>query len=208
MSRSRVLVLARAPVPGRAKTRLIPALGARGAAELHAWLVRRTLATVTAVEGVTTELWCDPATADPFFRALAAEMPVTLRQQCAGDLGARMSVALRDALASSERAVLIGTDCVDLAVEDLREALARLATGADAVLGPVADGGYWLIGLRRWHPNLFEGIRWGGEDVLEQTRGVLTRLGWAWHELSLRHDVDRPEDLARLPGPAAGRPGA
>ena len=200
MSESLILVFARAPIQARTKTRMIPVLGAQGAADLHAWLVRRTLATVTGLAGVPVQLWCEPSAEDPLFRTLAAEMPVTLQEQRGRDLGERMSGALRAALEGSSRAVLIGTDCADLTSADLLEALSQLGGGADAVLGPVADGGYWLIGLRRWHASLFEGIPWGGGEVLARTRGALGRLGWCWHELPERHDVDRPEDLAFLSG--------
>jgi uncharacterized protein len=94
--------------------------------------------------------------------------------------------------------VLIGSDCPALRAADLRAAFAALRTGADAVIAPAEDGGYPLIGLRRVSPDLFEGIEWGGEQVLAATRLRLSRLGWKWIELRELWDVDRPADVARL----------
>ncbi len=194
----RLLVFARAPVPGEAKTRLIAALGAGGAAALHARLVRRTLSAAVAAAPVT--LCCAPGPDHPFFQSLAVELGVTLQGQEGEDLGDRMSRAFRLALIGARAVVLIGTDCADPGPSDLADAFAALEGDADAVLGPVEDGGYWLLGLKRWDAGLFGGIAWGTPSVLGQTRGVLRTLGWRWQELTVRHDVDRPEDLRYLRG--------
>lgn len=199
LTERRLLVFARAPIPGETKTRLIPALGAEGAAALHERLVRRTLATVRGLAPVT--LCCAPGAEHPFFQSLALDLGVELQGQRGADLGERMSRALQDALSGARAVVLIGTDCADLRRADPGAAFSALADGADAVLGPVADGGYWLLGLRRWDESLFEGMPWGTAQVLERTRRVLAGLGWRWQELAVRHDVDRPEDLAYLEEP-------
>ncbi|MGH8698245.1 MAG: TIGR04282 family arsenosugar biosynthesis glycosyltransferase [Burkholderiales bacterium] len=192
-----IIVFAKAPRPGAVKTRLIPALGAAGAARLHERLVERTLATAAAAGVGPLELCGDPPS-DPFLAARAAAHGATLTPQGAGDLGARMHRAFERALTSAPAALAVGCDCPALATQHLREASAALAAGHDAVLGPAEDGGYVLIGLARGHASLFERIGWGGPDVLEDTRTRLGALGWRWRELGTLWDIDRPEDLERL----------
>ncbi len=193
----RLLVFARAPVPGAVKTRLIPALGPDGAAELHARLLERTLETAHAAACAPVELWCTPDLDHPAFEAAAGRYGVTLRTQPPGDLGQRMQQALAATLADAGRAVLVGCDGPALTPQDLADAFTAL-DDHDVVLGPAEDGGYVLIGARRVSPVLFDGIEWGGPRVLRQTRGRLVALGWRWHELRMLWDVDRPDDLDRL----------
>ncbi len=192
----RLLVFARAPVPGRAKTRLIPALGEAGAARLAARLAEQTLSRVRDWNLCPVELWCDPDRHHPFFALCRRRFGVALHDQQGPDLGARMHHALADALGRAQAAVLIGTDCTALQRADIQQAIAALADGRDAVLGPAEDGGYYLIGLRRPEPRLFERIGWGGDTVLAQTRHRLRALGLSWAELAARPDLDRPEDLS------------
>jgi uncharacterized protein len=192
-----VIVFAKAPRPGAVKTRLIPALGAAGAARLHEGLVERTLATAAAAGVGPLELCGDPAS-DPFLAARAAACGAALTDQGPGDLGARMHRAFERALGGAPAAILIGADCPALTPQHLREASAALAAGHDAVLAPAEDGGYVLIGLARGHASLFERIRWGGPEVYEDTRARLGVLGWRWWELDTLWDLDRPEDLERL----------
>ncbi|HEX5092364.1 MAG TPA: TIGR04282 family arsenosugar biosynthesis glycosyltransferase [Burkholderiales bacterium] len=176
-----MVVFAREPRAGRVKTRLIPRLGAEGAARLHARLVARTVRTARAARLGRVRLW-------------------TTREQRGADLGARMLHAFRRTLRGMPRAVLVGTDCPVLGAADLRRAARWLAGGADAVLAPAEDGGYALIALRRISPRLFEGVDWGTAKVMAQTRERLAALGWRWRELPEVWDVDRPADLARLAG--------
>jgi rSAM/selenodomain-associated transferase 1 len=194
MHSPRLLIFAKAPLPGLAKTRLIPALGAAGAAALQQRLIRRTLATA-AQSWLATELWCHPDCAQPFFAACAGEVTVELRSQQGADLGERMHHAFVTAAAP---ALLIGTDCPALSAQDLRTAAAALAAH-DAVLGPAADGGYYLIGLRRPQPTLFRAMPWGTDAVLALTRTRLHAAGLRWQELPLHHDIDTPDDLVHLP---------
>ena len=193
----RVLVFAKAPVPGAAKTRLIPLLGAEGAAALHARLVKHTLATARQAALGTIELHGAPAD-DDFLRHCAARYPAELIDQSEGDLGERMCTALRSALAAVDHAILIGTDSPALTARHLRHAAQALAQGHDAVIVPAEDGGYVLIGLARVDPALFDGIEWSTAHVMEQTRERLRALGWRWVELETLWDVDLPEDYARL----------
>jgi rSAM/selenodomain-associated transferase 1 len=109
-----------------------------------------------------------------------------------------MAAALARALQRTDRAVLIGSDCPGYHSGYLKAALGAL-TDHDAVLGPAADGGYVLIGLSRYAPQLFAKMPWGTGKVLAQTRAALERLGWSWAELPTLTDLDRPEDLAQAP---------
>ena len=193
-----VIVFAKSPRSGAAKTRLVPLLGEEGAAALHAKLVKRTLETMRAASLGRVELHCAPGTDDPFFRFCAGHFGVTLQPQVAGDLGARMFSAFESALATHAFVLLLGSDCPALTAHHLRQAERTLRDGADAVLVPCEDGGYALIGLRRAEPRLFDGIAWSSENVMAETRARLTALGWRWRELETLWDVDRPEDYRRL----------
>lgn len=193
-----LVVFAKAPEPGRVKTRLAPLLGEAGAARLHARLVERTLRIAVAARCGRVELHCAPRVRHPFFEALAQRHGLRLRAQGRGDLGERMNRAFVRVLREADAVVLIGSDCAALRGSDLRAAVRALRQGADAVFSPAEDGGYALIGLRRASKMLFDGVGWGGPEVLAQTRRRLARLGWRWVELRTVWDVDRPADLVRL----------
>lgn len=193
------MVFARAPVPGQAKTRLIPALGEEGAARLHAWLVDRTLATVALVDGVSVELWCSPSADDAVLRSCAARYGMPLHTQRGDDLGARMCHAFDAALRAAPWAILVGTDIPELRARDMQRAVAAMESGVDAVVGPAFDGGYYLLGLRQTSSSLFDGIPWGTERVLAMTQARLWALGWAWTTITRRRDLDQPQDLADFP---------
>lgn len=191
-----IVVFARAPQAGRVKTRLAGALGAEGAARLHARLVERALAIALAADCGPVELYGAPA-GHAFLRALAQRHGVTLRAQASGDIGIRMYEAFRRGLRRHARMILMGSDCPALLPADLRRA-GRLLCSCDAVIAPAEDGGYPLIGLSRVSPALFAGVAWSTPAVIGQTRRRLDALGWRWRELRTLWDVDRPEDLARL----------
>ena len=193
-----VVVFAKAPQPGTVKTRLIPLLGDEGAAALHAKLVIRTLETARAASLSPVELHCAPDASDPFFQFCAGHYGIATKAQVAGDLGERMWAVFKQALTEHARVLLIGSDCPALTTRHLRQAGRALSDGADAVFAPCEDGGYALVGLRRADAKLFDGIAWGGESVMAETRARLTTLGWRWFELETLWDVDRPEDYRRL----------
>ena len=198
MTSTSVIVFAKAPRPGEVKTRLVPLLGAEGAAALHAKLAKRTLDTVRAASLKPVELHCAPVTDDPFFHYCQGHYGVTLRAQAGNGLGARMHAAFVQALAAHTRALIVGTDCPALTARHLRHAEHALRDGADAVFVPCEDGGYALIGLRRADAALFDGIAWSTDSVMAETRARLGSLGWKWEELETLWDVDRPEDYERL----------
>jgi rSAM/selenodomain-associated transferase 1 len=194
-----VAVLAKAPLAGLAKTRLIPVLGADGAAALQARLIERTAATACAAAIGPVTLWATPDEHHPVFQALGARHGVALARQVDGDLGARMLAAVT---AASGPALVIGTDCPALSADHLRTAADALRSGpgggADAVVIPADDGGYALIGLRRAEPALFSDMRWSTPEVMVETRQRLRQLGLRWQEPFTLWDVDIPEDLKRL----------
>ncbi len=194
-----LLIFAKAPLPGQAKTRLIPALGEKGAAGLQQYLLNSTLATVGSQPCGVFQLWCTPDTGHPAFIDGAARYPLQLYQQQGDDLGARMAHAFECALAEYSWALIIGTDCPGLTTDDLLHSAELLRQGADAVLGPAADGGYYLLGLRRFEPSLFNDMVWGGDGVLAETRRRLQQLGMNTRLLEVKHDLDRPEDLRHFP---------
>ncbi len=194
----RVLVFTRTPVPGRVKTRLIPAIGVERAVNLHRAMLWRTAATAAEADVGPVGLWCTPASVHPFFEEMQRTFDLELQVQSGADLGERMQRALEHALGHAHAALLVGTDCPFLEPEDLREAAGALGAGADAVIGPAEDGGYYLIGVRRSDSEVFSDIEWGSERVLDATREKFHALDWQWQELATRCDVDRPEDLAAL----------
>ncbi|TVQ88123.1 MAG: glycosyltransferase [Chromatiaceae bacterium] len=194
---ARILIFAKAPVPGQAKTRLIPALGTAGAAALAERLLRATVARMAAARLAPVDLWCAPDTSHPVFAELAATYDLALHRQQGVDLGERLLNATAVTLNQAAGAVLIGTDCPQLDAGCLRRALAGLADH-DAVLGPAADGGYVLLALRAAAPALFAEMPWGGARVAALTRARMAQLGWRWQELPVLQDLDRPADLVRL----------
>jgi hypothetical protein len=196
---AQIAVFARAPVPGAVKTRLIPLLGADGAARLHARLVESTLARAAGVAAARVTLWVAGDAAHPFIVRCAARFGCAVREQQGDDLGARMHHAFEQTLgAGADRrtaagCVLIGTDCPSLSTALLADAVAALRTH-DAVLGPALDGGYVLIGLARPQAALFDGIAWGGDTVLATTRARIAQAGLCCHELAPLPDLDTPDD--------------
>ncbi len=198
-ARAAILVFAKAPEPGKVMTRLIPALGEKGAANLHAHMLESSIQRLKDLPGIDVQLWCAPDTSHALFTECRVRYGISLHSQEGADLGERMSHAFNKVLKDYGRVVLIGTDCPELNADDIRESLDKLEQGCDAVLGPAIDGGYVLIALRQSSPYLFQSMQWGSDHVLNDTRDRLRALGWRWHELSERHDIDRPEDLDRHP---------
>ncbi|HET9653072.1 MAG TPA: TIGR04282 family arsenosugar biosynthesis glycosyltransferase [Usitatibacter sp.] len=193
----RVAVFAKAPVAGHVKTRLVPLLGADGAAGLHAGLVRHALATASLAKLGPIELWCAPDETHDFFARCAREFHAELRRQEGADLGERMRRAFEAARSRGERLLLIGCDCPVLTARHLAAAAAALDSH-DAVFAPAEDGGYVLVGLSRDVPGIFDGIEWGSASVMAATRERLRAADARWHELAVLWDVDRPADYARL----------
>jgi rSAM/selenodomain-associated transferase 1 len=200
--RTRLVVMAKAPVAGQAKTRLAPALGAEGAAALAARMLEHTLQAARESGLGEVTLACAPDASHPAFAAQAARGGLALVGQGDGGLGARMQRAFAQAFAAGAgRVLLIGTDAPALDAARLREAAAALATH-DAVFVPTADGGYVLVGLARPAPfSLFDdaALPWSTPRVMAATRERLAAARWRWAELPTLHDIDEPADLVHLP---------
>lgn len=197
-------VFARAPIPGKAKTRLIPALGPQGAADFHRALVSDAL---RKVAGLKVE-------AAHYLFAAGGKIPeelvpstFQLRRQSGRDLGQRMERAFAQLLRQHLRVVMIGTDSPELTPSILRLALEELRA-TDAVLGPCPDGGYYLIGLRRTGRGLFTGARLGTESALQDTLDSLLAHGFSCSILEPCPDIDRPPDLLALKKLLLKKPGS
>lgn len=186
-----IAIFARAPVPGAAKTRLIPLLGAEGAAKLHERLVTHAVNRALEAEVGPVTLYCAPDSSHPFF----AQTGLALADQNGADLGARMLHAFEVAQGPL---LLIGADCPAITPGDLRWCARALEKGEPALFLPAEDGGYGLVGLARPVPQIFIDMQWGVADVMAKTRARLLQANIPWLEGRTIWDVDRPDDYARL----------
>jgi uncharacterized protein len=192
-----IAVMARQPQPGHAKTRLIPALGAHGAARLAQQLLEHALAQAqhAALGPVTLCVTPDDAP----LQALAQRAGAALAGQGEGDLGARMARALNHGLVQAPAALVMGSDAPELDAAVLHAAAGALNTH-DSVLVPAFDGGFVLLGVRRpCPPGLFDGLTWSHGQVLHDTLARLREHGFAPAQLAPLHDIDTPDDLQHLP---------
>ena len=193
--KTRIVLFAKEPTPGRVKTRLIPTLGAEGAARLARRLLATTLREAVA-SGLPVELCGDP---DARLWG-PTSLGITLSAQGEGDLGARLTRAAAHTIAGGQNVLLIGADCPGLVADHLRDAAAALDRH-DAVIHPAEDGGYALLGLRRTDPSLFDRIAWSGPEVATQTCARIGALGWSLAIHDTLRDIDQPADLVALPEP-------
>ena len=193
----RTIIMAKEPRPGRAKTRLIPALGEHDAAALADRLFRRAVQQALAANLGPVELHITPDPKARYWRELPGAENCELFPQVAGDLGSRMAAAARSGLDQGTAVLIMGTDCPDLNAEKLKTMAHSLQTH-DCCLCPVTDGGYALVGLQRFSHTLFTDIPWSTAHVAPITRDRIKTLGWTCYESEYLNDVDEPEDLPRL----------
>jgi rSAM/selenodomain-associated transferase 1 len=218
MSGSRaLLVFAKTPKPGKVKTRLLAAVSAEVAAALHEACVADTLRLVRKMRGCDVFVFSAGGTS--YFRQVVKMQGSSVRErvfpQRGAELGTRMENAFRKCFAMGyRRAVAIGTDTPWMGAERLRRAFAELKAN-DVVIGPAEDGGYYLLGMRRFVPDIFRKIPWSTERVLELTLKKIVVLKLRKRLLRRDFDLDRPEDLRRAarmlkrrPGTAPGLAGA
>ncbi|GAB4151994.1 MAG: TIGR04282 family arsenosugar biosynthesis glycosyltransferase [Sphingomonadales bacterium] len=198
MRLTRIVIFAKAPVPGQVKTRLAPVLGMAGAARLARAMFGEICRRALDTQFGPVELCLAPERAAPAWRSVALPHGADISAQGDGDLGARMARASQRVLAGGENILLIGTDCLDLTTDLLNRAAAAL-DAHDAVIHPAHDGGYTLLGLRQYHDSLFSDIAWSSDGVAEETLARLSALGWRTRIGEVLHDIDRPSDLERLP---------
>ncbi|MBE9028574.1 TIGR04282 family arsenosugar biosynthesis glycosyltransferase [filamentous cyanobacterium LEGE 11480] len=191
-----LVIFARYPIAGQAKTRLIPALGAEGAAQLQRRMNQHTIAMATACAVPIQIRFCG-GTATQLRQHLGNEL--NYQPQGDGDLGDRMANAFHDGFQQGHKQiVIIGTDCPFIDQAIIRTAFTALATH-DLVIGPATDGGYYLIGLRQLLPELFQAIPWSTDAVLAKTLEIATANAVSYTLLPQLSDIDRPDDLAHLP---------
>ena len=202
MSKRHIAIFTRAPVAGASKTRLIPLLGAEGAAHAQRMMTWHALEIACALPDASVSLWCAGDIAHPFLQLCSAHFQVECLSQCDGDLGMRMADCLQRGLALHERMLLIGSDCPAMASTDLAQAAAALDE-ARMVFIPAEDGGYVLVGARRGglETGCVEEVMWGSAEVMSQTRRQLTVRGWGmgqdWCEMPALWDVDTPDGFQR-----------
>lgn len=196
-----LIIFSRYPQPGTTKTRLIPALGAEGAAALQRCMAERLVEQGRLLRDrfdLTLQI-CFTGGSLPQLQAwLGADLHYQVQGE--GDLGDRLQAALQHQfqVQPSRPIVVVGTDCPGISADLLQRSFQHLQA-ADLVIGPALDGGYYLIGLNQYHPELFEGITWSSDRVLRQTLAIAQRLKLSWVELEPLPDIDRPEDLQFLP---------
>ena len=186
-----MILFAKAPIPGRVKTRLAAAIGAGQAAELYRAFVADTigkliefkdLADIELHTDIITDAWSEPSVARDL--------------QAAGGLELKLLHALAGAIqAGRSQAMILGSDSPPLPRGHIQR---LLDSTADIALGPCEDGGYYAIACRRLHPEIFAGVEWSTRYVLEQTERAARAAGLSVERGDLWYDVDGPEDLARL----------
>ncbi len=195
--KKRLIVFTRYPEPGKTKTRMIPLLGSVGAAALQRQMTEYTLAQARLLQNFY------PVSVEVRFvggdRHLMRDWlgdDINYLTQGEGDLGQKMANTCYSAFQNQVEAVaIIGSDCPGLTPSLMAQAFEQLALGSDLVLGTALDGGYYLIALSRFIPQLFTGISWGSDRVLQQTVEVAQKLNLKVSCLPPLADVDRPEDL-------------
>lgn len=195
--RERLIIFTRYPEPGKTKTRLIPALGKEGAAMLQRQMTEQKLAEANKLQTYS------PLSLEIHFAGGNEQLMQywlgsnnTYKRQCKGDIGCRMASAFNESFKTGmKQVILIGTDCPELNAKLMFQAFEELIQH-DLVLGPARDGGYYLIGLNQFIPELFKGISWSTAEVLSQTLSIAEKLELAVAFLPTLSDIDRPEDLA------------
>lgn len=192
-----VIIFAKYPASGMAKTRLQPALGIDGTARMARKLLLHSIEQAMAA-GFVVNLCVSPAPTDPCWQVL--DLPNTLQWsgQVAGDLGTRLLTASQQALNQYQKVLLIGTDCPSLTAQRIQVAAQQLDR-TDAVMIPASDGGYVLLGLTTVHENIFSNITWSTSSVAAVTQQRVEALGWSLAVLEPLHDIDEPADLKHLP---------
>lgn len=197
-----LIIMAKAPVAGKVKTRLQPELSAEAAAELAVCFLRDTINKVARLEAENKIIVAySPAAEKNFFASLAAAQNAVLVEQKGNDLGEKMFFAFAAAFAQEPRieaVVMIGTDSPTFPADYIEQAFEFLETNSDAVLGKTEDGGFFLIGLRQSDKRIFENVEWSSAKTFAQTRENIMRLGWHLREVPGWYDIDEPRDLEQL----------
>jgi rSAM/selenodomain-associated transferase 1 len=192
-----LIVMLKYPQPGVVKTRLAPVLGERRACGLYRAMVRHTLGEARRFVSKSSASLVARVAGAPDDGAVRQWLGdgIHFQPQGDGDLGQRMERAVHEVFTKgASSVVVIGADCPGLTADHLETAFRALESN-DAVFGPAVDGGYYLIGLRRFLPELFRNISWSTESVLDETMTAANGAGVEWELLQTLHDLDRPDDL-------------
>ncbi|MBF0621851.1 MAG: TIGR04282 family arsenosugar biosynthesis glycosyltransferase [Magnetococcales bacterium] len=194
-----VNILARLPQPGVVKTRLIPELGPVGAARAHEQLVRHVVSVARRWCDTQADhelrLWCTPHDHHTVFHQLTSHHERSI--QPTGNLGTRLSAIVEQGLTHHDKVIVLGADAGSLCQDHLQQT-AELLDTHKAVILPAEDGGYLMLGLCAFSPDLFNAISWGCSSVTHETIDQLNSLGWSWAQLPAAWDVDRPKDWRRF----------
>ena len=196
INKRHLIIFTRYPEPGNTKTRLINTLGPEGSADLQRQMTEYTLVSAKKMVNISStsiEVRFDGGNLGLMKAWLGDKL--IYESQGEGDLGKRMDRSLLNALQNNaQQVLLIGIDCPGLNADILTQAFNQLVN-YDLIIGPAFDGGYYLLGLKRYISELFVNISWGTAGVLQQTISTAQKLGLSQMQLQTLRDVDRPEDL-------------
>ena len=184
----KLAIFAKPPEDYKVKTRLIPAIGASNATDVYRICLHHGLC-IAEQSGLDHCCYLTELSTDPIFGSLKQN------QQCSGNLGDKLYQAFSEMLSSTDAAIIIGTDCLDMTTAHLQGAAAALQSH-DLVLQPVEDGGYSLIGCRRIDAALFANVNWSTATVLKKTMENAEAIGYRLTQLETVRDIDTADDLA------------
>ncbi|MEE9423064.1 MAG: TIGR04282 family arsenosugar biosynthesis glycosyltransferase [Gammaproteobacteria bacterium] len=193
----KLLVLAKTPVLQHVKTRLAADIGDEAALDVYKQLLETTLKTVVSSKLLPVELWLDTDQQNDWLEDLVDRYAVSVQQQSGSDLGERMADAICKTLKAAEFCILIGVDCPLLDVNYINSACIALQDGAEIVIGPAEDGGYVLVGMKNYKPELFTSIAWSTASVMQQTRQIMEQKKWQFEELAVLWDIDHLANYQR-----------
>lgn len=194
----RVVIFAKAPLEGFAKTRLIPALGVAGAAALARNMLQHSVTEAVSAYVGPVELCVTPDLDHSIWTELELPSSIVWSEQGGGELGERLARVAERIVSGGESVIFMGTDCPGLDAQVLRDVSGSLSRN-NTCLVPVADGGYALLGLNSFHASLFQSIPWSTEKVAEITQERIRALGWSCEVFPALRDIDEPQDLQWLP---------
>ena len=192
-----IQVFTKAPIEGYCKTRLIPSLGNKETAQFHMDMVRNTIATAKTIKDVDVQLWCTPSQQHVFFQKLAKENALILHDQDGETLGCIMKNAAQHAADIYTNIIQIGTDCPYIDSNYINSSVAKLNDNNHAVIGPAYDGGYVLLAINHYYPEIYDEINWGTNVVLQQLERNLQKLNIQYSKLVSLNDIDTFDDYKR-----------
>jgi rSAM/selenodomain-associated transferase 1 len=195
-----ILVMAKPPIPGHVKTRLVAALGERGACDVYKQMLRHCLEQLYQPDRWALQLWGAGAAENRAWQAAGIDCArFDYHEQCGGSLGERMQHAFETAFQNYQQVLIVGTDCPGVDSTYAQSSFSALSADEPVVIGPANDGGYVLLGMQGQCRNIFEDIAWSTESVLAQTRATLREQQLRWQELDEQIDIDTVDDLRSLP---------